>query len=50
MIDWLVSRTPADGARLIARAWVDREFKERLLGTRARRLSKSVWTRGRRLS
>ncbi len=31
MIDWLVSRTPADGARLIARAWVDREFKERLL-------------------
>jgi nitrile hydratase len=31
MIDWLVSRTPADGARLIARAWVDPEFKERLL-------------------
>lgn len=31
MIDWLVSRTPADGARLVARAWVDREFKERLL-------------------
>lgn len=31
MIDWLVPRTPADGARLIARAWVDREFKERLL-------------------
>jgi nitrile hydratase len=30
-IDWLVSRTPADGARLIARAWVDPEFKERLL-------------------
>jgi nitrile hydratase len=30
-IDWLVSRTPADGARLIARAWVDRDFKERLL-------------------
>ena len=22
-IDWLVSRTPADGARLIARAWID---------------------------
>jgi nitrile hydratase len=31
MIDWLVSRTPADGARLVARAWVDREFEERLL-------------------
>jgi nitrile hydratase len=30
-IDSLVSRTPADGARLVARAWVDREFKERLL-------------------
>jgi nitrile hydratase subunit alpha len=32
MIDWLVSRTPADGARLVARAWVDLTFKERLLG------------------
>lgn len=32
MVDWLVSRTPADGARLVARAWVDPEFKERLLG------------------
>ncbi len=31
MIDWLVSRTPADGARVIARAWVDPGFKERLL-------------------
>lgn len=31
-IDWLVSRTPADGARLVARAWVDPEFKRRLLG------------------
>jgi nitrile hydratase len=31
-IDWLVSRTPADGARLVARAWVDPEFKARLLG------------------
>ena len=31
-IDWLVSRSPADGARLVARAWVDPEFKERLLG------------------
>jgi nitrile hydratase alpha subunit len=30
-IDWLVSRTPADGARLLARAWVDPEFKRRLL-------------------
>ena len=30
-IDWLVSRNPADGARLIARAWADPEFKERLL-------------------
>jgi nitrile hydratase subunit alpha len=30
-IDWLVSRTPADGARLVARAWLDPEFKERLL-------------------
>jgi nitrile hydratase len=31
-IDWLVSRTPADGARLVARAWVDPDFKHRLLG------------------
>jgi nitrile hydratase alpha subunit len=30
-IDWLVSRTPADGARLVARAWFDPEFKRRLL-------------------
>jgi nitrile hydratase subunit alpha len=30
-IDWLVSRDPADGARLVARAWVDPEFKTRLL-------------------
>jgi nitrile hydratase len=30
-IDALVSRSPADGARLVARAWVDPEFKERLL-------------------
>jgi nitrile hydratase subunit alpha len=30
-IDWLVSRTPADGARLVARAWLDPEFKQRLL-------------------
>jgi nitrile hydratase alpha subunit len=30
-IDWLVSRTPADGARLVARAWVDQGFKEQLL-------------------
>lgn len=32
MIDWLVSRTPADGARLVARAWVDPQFKRCLLG------------------
>jgi nitrile hydratase subunit alpha len=30
-VDWLVSRSPADGARLVARAWVDPEFKTRLL-------------------
>ena len=30
-IDWLVSRTPADGARLVARAWIDDDFKQRLL-------------------
>ena len=30
-IDWLVSRSPGDGARLVARAWVDPEFRERLL-------------------
>jgi nitrile hydratase len=30
-IDWLVSRSPVDGARLIARAWVDPDFKRRLL-------------------
>jgi nitrile hydratase len=30
-IDWLVSRSPGDGARLVARAWVDPEFKGRLL-------------------
>ena len=30
-IDWLVSRRPADGARLVARAWVDPDFKGRLL-------------------
>ncbi len=31
VIDVLASRTPADGARVVARAWVDPEFKERLL-------------------
>ena len=31
-IDWLVSRSPADGARLVARAWIDPAFRERLLG------------------
>ncbi len=30
-IDWLVSRSPADGARLVARAWIDPGFKTRLL-------------------
>jgi nitrile hydratase subunit alpha len=30
-IDWLVSRTPAHGARLVARAWTDPDFKERAL-------------------
>jgi nitrile hydratase alpha subunit len=30
-IDWLVSRTPAHGARLVARAWTDPGFKERAL-------------------
>ncbi len=30
-IDWLVSRTPADGARLVARAWSDSPFRQRLL-------------------
>ena len=30
-IDWLVSRSPADGARLVARAWLDPEFRDRLL-------------------
>ncbi|MGH3076902.1 MAG: nitrile hydratase subunit alpha [Gaiellaceae bacterium] len=30
-IDWLVSRSPADGARLVVRAWVDPDFKKRLL-------------------
>jgi nitrile hydratase subunit alpha len=30
-VDQLVSRTPADGARLVARAWVDEGFKQRLL-------------------
>ena len=30
-IDWLVSRTPANGAKLVARAWLDSEFKRRLV-------------------
>ena len=30
-MDWLISRSPADGARLVARSWVDPEFKQRLL-------------------
>jgi nitrile hydratase len=31
LVDWLASRTPADGARLVARAWTDPAFRERLL-------------------
>ena len=30
-IDWLVSRTPAHGARLVARAWIDPAFRGRAL-------------------
>jgi nitrile hydratase len=30
-IDYMDARTPANGARLVARAWVDPAFKERLL-------------------
>ena len=30
-VDWLVSRSPTDGARLVAKAWLDPVFKERLL-------------------
>ena len=30
-VDWLVSRSPSDGARLVARAWVDPDFKQQLL-------------------
>ena len=30
-IDFLVSRSPAHGAKLVARAWVDPEFEKRLL-------------------
>jgi nitrile hydratase subunit alpha len=30
-IDWLVSRTPADGAKLVARAWIDPDFRQALL-------------------
>ena len=30
-VDWLASRSPADGARLVARSWVDAGFRERLL-------------------
>jgi nitrile hydratase len=29
-VDRLVSRSPADGARLVARAWVDSDFRRRL--------------------
>lgn len=36
-LEFLDSRDPADGARIVARAWVDREFRKRLLenGTKA---------------
>src|SRR2546429_5870206 len=30
-VDWLVSRSPADGARLVAPAWVDPAFRGRPL-------------------
>jgi nitrile hydratase len=30
-IDWLVSRSPVDGARIVAHAWVDPHYKGRLL-------------------
>lgn len=30
-IEYIEARTPANGARLVARAWVDPEFKKRLL-------------------
>lgn len=30
-IDWQDSKSPADGARLVARAWMDPQFKARLL-------------------
>src|SRR5439155_14574405 len=31
-IDYMEARTPANGARLVARAWVDLAFKARLIG------------------
>ncbi len=31
MVDRVEARSPADGARVVARAWVDQEFKVRLL-------------------
>src|SRR5207249_4247227 len=31
-IDYMEARTPANGARLVARAWVDPAFKARLIG------------------
>src|SRR5207302_10450475 len=30
-IDYIEARSPANGARIVARAWVDPAFKERLL-------------------
>jgi nitrile hydratase len=45
-IDRLVSRSPADGARLVARAWVDPAFRERLLADARRPRSSSASTPG----
>ena len=30
-IEWMEQRSPADGARMVARAWVDADYKTRLL-------------------
>ena len=46
-IDWLVSRSPADGARLVARAWVDPDVQASACSpTRARPRSSSASTPG----
>jgi nitrile hydratase len=49
-IDWLVSRTSADGAPLVGRAWVDQEFKRRLQPTPVRPRSSSASTPAHRRS